>query len=350
MYSGTINAFGPNSYGTMYKAWGILPALENITNWIVIFDVTPAYTGALGSIAYDRFVKRQPGLNVTLPAANVQSFINTLGKYLSWAVTINVTGQIANNLTIAGFTSGNGGSLIIQGEDSDTQIANAVLVAGCNNARIHIRDCKTGIITVRDSHVYLRWVHADSLLVQQYGCVSLNNSTVTSTNQTQIGDLSLYDGGAVSMYALTTVNTFAATGTGTGILYINSQWALPASYPATWLIQDTRPQTLEHFAWYWYDGKPVFKRMFKGNIIAAAGVIDTTLLIGSNTNPIRTEWRWQIGGTYDKYQANSYVANGTYATIVYINGTGIALRSSSTLARTGTTYNAYSVTVYYTKN
>ena len=97
------------------------------------------------------------------------------------------------------------------------------------------------------------------------------------------------------------------------------------------------------------DGSAIWQRTFTGNITAEANVDKYTTLKSSGVQAhLKSEGWIQNGHNSDRLPVDLSVES--YASsFVYQGGGGIHILSKSTAARTGTTNNAYRVTVWYTK-
>jgi hypothetical protein len=106
----------------------------------------------------------------------------------------------------------------------------------------------------------------------------------------------------------------------------------------------------------WIDGKPIYRRVFTGNIVAVANSVNAVIAYTSGISKlISISGWWQIGGTIaSKFNVgslnNNTIENKAAYMIGYVNSnSGLGLESVSPLARTGTTNNAFEVCVEYTR-
>ena len=108
----------------------------------------------------------------------------------------------------------------------------------------------------------------------------------------------------------------------------------------------------------WIDGKPIYRRAFTGHITGAANTVVSTQLISAGhgfDTLVSSGGYIQMGGTSgSKLSINSATVQGVFpqvetANTVYTQGNDVYLQSCSNAARTGTTNNAYSCWVEYTK-
>jgi hypothetical protein len=101
----------------------------------------------------------------------------------------------------------------------------------------------------------------------------------------------------------------------------------------------------------WIDGKPIWRKAFKGNIVAAANAYQITSLVPGGQSIV--DW----GGAMQFGSANFYSAGiaanvlTDIITSVYLHATGSSINMTSVCgaARAGTTNNAYAIWVEYTK-
>ena len=106
----------------------------------------------------------------------------------------------------------------------------------------------------------------------------------------------------------------------------------------------------------WIDGKPIYRRVFTGNIVAAANALQATTLISSGIQNLVKSGGWLQLGSDSKILLGTTTAQNTFPQIetissIYLTGAGaLALQSASILARAGTTNNAYQIWVEYTKS
>ncbi|MDR2336726.1 MAG: hypothetical protein LBE03_01325, partial [Candidatus Nomurabacteria bacterium] len=100
----------------------------------------------------------------------------------------------------------------------------------------------------------------------------------------------------------------------------------------------------------WIDGKPIYQRVFSGNIVAEANTHTVwSLDLSMNISEIIDSggW-WQIGGTNTIKYKPVTVRDDVIFT-VHVHNNNIYTESESPEARVGTTNNAYKIWVEYTK-
>lgn len=105
----------------------------------------------------------------------------------------------------------------------------------------------------------------------------------------------------------------------------------------------------------WIDGKPIYRRVLTGNIVAAANTLTNTTLISSGVDSLVASGGWLNNGSASKISLGQATAQGTFPQLetqsaVYANSSGaVVLQTTTIVARAGTTNNAYQVWVEYTK-
>ncbi|MDR0396879.1 MAG: hypothetical protein LBH66_06220 [Oscillospiraceae bacterium] len=101
----------------------------------------------------------------------------------------------------------------------------------------------------------------------------------------------------------------------------------------------------------WIEGSPIYQKTYIGNIEAEANEIAIVSLDSLTGDLIKAEYIWQTGDSPKSYCGS---VDGQTSIAAYRAGTGsvstLELRSVSPLSRSGTTYNGYCVTAWYTKN
>jgi hypothetical protein len=104
---------------------------------------------------------------------------------------------------------------------------------------------------------------------------------------------------------------------------------------------------------YWIDGKPIYRRVFTGNIVAAADAEHQEVLATEAENMISYGGWWQIGeGFSGKYSLCAYSPSSNanlYGFIFWNANQSLRLVSRSDKVRAGTNNNAYQIYVEYTK-
>jgi hypothetical protein len=101
-----------------------------------------------------------------------------------------------------------------------------------------------------------------------------------------------------------------------------------------------------------YDGRAVWEKTCVGNIVATAGTTNTKALMFVAAQSIISTKGWiQVGGAQTYKQDINTIMPGTYISyaIIIVTTTDIRLDSVSSNERTGTTNNAYRITLEYTK-
>ena len=106
----------------------------------------------------------------------------------------------------------------------------------------------------------------------------------------------------------------------------------------------------------WIDGKPIYRRCFTGNIVAAANTMQNVTLINSGVDSLISSGGWiQMGGASgSKISINNSTAQGTFPQMetenaLYVGNQQLMLQTTSIAVRSGTTNNAYQIWVEYTK-
>ncbi|MDR0610851.1 MAG: hypothetical protein LBG58_12125 [Planctomycetaceae bacterium] len=103
---------------------------------------------------------------------------------------------------------------------------------------------------------------------------------------------------------------------------------------------------------YWTDGKPIYRRVLSGNIVVSANTTTSIALLSSGVDTLVDSGGWLMSGlSTSQVSLGQYyeTVDVTFSSCIVNSNNNAVLFSKSSLARTGTTNNAYKVWVEYTK-
>jgi hypothetical protein len=374
-YTAIVRATGGNNFLIVALAQATGDTYVGITA-----NATPNVLNWTTSTTANKVVKGAGG-TYSVAGPQLQAFIDSLPRFLTSSVVINVTSSTTSAIVISGFnglapsTSDNISLTISANSAAGITIAGTcaifnnviqIRLNGINTTgQVHLRQNNSVVLegTVACSVASLNilvstcTVSASAMLtVAGATNVDAGSVLVVGASCTLVGAITTNNGGVIAWVGNGTIQPTSALGyQSLNICDFRSGLAMNryAMAHKGWLALPVEYKTGEFFG-----GKPVYMREFKGNVTATTPCLGVnTTLISSGIDEIFDSGGWLQGGTYaTKYFGSAVsvlaVINPiqplAIGTLVVVTN-ALVLNSTARDARDGVNFSAYHYWAKYTK-